>query len=391
MAKVPHLLLLLSTLAKTTNGGVGFGHSQQKEFLEAWPDVIKDSYDAPLPAGLKAACSNKGLALATSDAKETAAGKTYTSSEIQALCGGGSCVVSAGSTLNMDGNLNLASLVVKGTLLWSDKTQSDASQWLCAGYLTVEDGGVFNLDVQSGAKEAFVFIKDNGMRHSVMGDRVFGGIKTSAASPTVHVTGRPLQRAWSLLAAPVAAGEQKVSLMHSPGAMGWRVGDRVVIAPTRGFSQGDVLGYTISALQDTDKTTSDGGAAIDGGKEGVLVNSVTLDRPVDQTHDAEGPRWAGKAGVALLSAEVINLKRNVVLTGDDFTDVPCDPSLDATKMFHDGCTCSKARSRCTNGMHTVMAFGGEMRVKHARVEKCGQRGVFGRYVNSLLLKTNAND
>jgi hypothetical protein len=84
-----------------------------------------------------------------------------------------------------------------------------------------------------------------------------------------------------------------------------------------------------------------------------------------------------------MHAEVINLSRNVVITGDDFKNVQCDPAVQNPVL---GCKCDSARKRtqCTMGLHTGMlgelgAPGGQIQFKHVRVEKCGQRGVTGKY------------
>ena len=61
--------------------------------------------------------------------------------------------------------------------------------------------------------------------------------------------------------------------------------------------------------------------------------------------------------LALRSAQVVLLTRNVVLTGDDFSHV----------------------GGATLGLHVVGMYGGSLRVEHTRVEKCGQRGVLGKY------------
>jgi len=44
--------------------------------------------------------------------------------------------------------------------------------------------------------------------------------------------GRPLARTWSLLSAAAPAASARISLLHDVLAMGWRVRDRILIAPT---------------------------------------------------------------------------------------------------------------------------------------------------------------
>jgi hypothetical protein len=68
-----------------------------------------------------------------------------------------------------------------------------------------------------------------------------------------------------------------------------------------------------------------------------------------------------------MSAEVINLSRNLVITGDDFTQEPCKGI-------------SGVGSVCTIGLHTLAyGLGTSIVIQHARLERCGQRGVQGKY------------
>ena len=76
-----------------------------------------------------------------------------------------------------------------------------------------------------------------------------------------------------------------------------------------------------------------------------------------------------------MQAEVMLMTRNVIITGDDFQQYPCGDSV---------CRCTFPNHVCTVGLHTILhgnntRFGGTYRIQHTRVEKCGQRGVLGRY------------
>ena len=158
-----------------------------------------------------------------------------TAAAAQAACTDAICVVPAGLTLTLDASLNVGALIVRGAVRWDDATQTAPQQWLCAGYVAVEPGGLFNLTVLNA--EAFVYIKDNSAYHPQLatqtcagggadgadgpcpplGARAFGGVGT-----TIEVAGRPLRRTWSLLAKPAAVGSTSLSLLHDPQAMGWR-------------------------------------------------------------------------------------------------------------------------------------------------------------------------
>lgn len=70
------------------------------------------------------------------------------------------------------------------------------------------------------------------------------------------------------------------------------------------------------------------------------------------------------------------------VTGDDFKEVNCDPSLSVGDETL-GCVCNSAphmqRSKCHVGLHTALMGQGRMQFQYARVEKCGQRGIQGKY------------
>ena len=62
------------------------------------------------------------------------------SSQLQAFCGNDSiCTIPTGLNVVMNSNLNVAALVVKGTLTWNDVSQISSNQWLCAGYIAVRN------------------------------------------------------------------------------------------------------------------------------------------------------------------------------------------------------------------------------------------------------------
>lgn len=81
----------------------------------------------------------------------------YTASELQSKCGQKhKCVIPHGATLYVDGNINVAALVIYGNLIWTDET-SVSDHFLCAGYITVVDGGIFFMNISW--HKAYIFIK----------------------------------------------------------------------------------------------------------------------------------------------------------------------------------------------------------------------------------------
>lgn len=140
-----------------------------------------------------------------------------------------------------------------------------------------------------------------------------------------------------------------------------RVGDRIGIAPTGKTSSGHGEAFTIIGI---DK-----------------VGSLMLDKMVQYFHEAKfasAHTPGGNNVPALMSAEVVNLSRNIVITGDEFRHVPCDSSLPEAipgeETSTQGCRCSSFRKICTLGLHTAAMHGGTARIQNTRVERCGQRG-----------------
>jgi hypothetical protein len=181
--------------------------------------------------------------------------------------------------------------------------------------------------------------------------------------PTITITGHELARTWSLLSEPLLTGQTQMKLLHHPSLMGWKVGDRLGVASTQRLSQGWAQDFRIAAIAD----------------DGLITLSEVSTN--DFQAEFEAPRVVGREEAALKSAEVVNLSRNIVITGDDFAHVSCDPNLPEAVSGEEtsvlGCRCSSFRTKCTVGLHTVQAHGGVSRIQNARVEKCGQRGNFG--------------
>ena len=340
--------------------------------------LIADSYSEMIsaPRSLKEACVGKKPRFANpsllSEIIVTSDGGIISAASLSAQCGSSSiCVIPKGTTLIMNGNLNVAAIVLRGgSLRWDGSTQQDADQFLCAGYVAIENTGEFRLDMSSaqGAdKRAYIYIKDNGARHNVLGTRAFGSIGSETVKPTIDIAGRPLRRTWTLLSKSLQPWDQSMKVIHDPRMMGWRVGDRIQVAPTKGGSQGEAQTFTITKF---------------GAFNRIWLNTWAWDEFQSTFQFVE--RVSTKPLASLRSGEVINLSRNVIVTGDDFRQVDCDPSLVETDAKHhmsdQGCHCRKnVRSTCTVGLHTISMFGGLTRWRHVRVEKCGQRGILGKY------------
>lgn len=113
----------------------GFAQEDEAEYINSFDTLIKDSYSAPLPQDLVTACKNQNQATISTVQSITT---SMLSSDLQAFCGTETiCTIPAGLTVTMNSNLNVAALVVSGSLIWNDASQSSSNQWLCAGYIAV--------------------------------------------------------------------------------------------------------------------------------------------------------------------------------------------------------------------------------------------------------------
>ena len=283
---------------------------------------------------------------------------TIDSASLSNQCGLSSiCVIPSGTRLIMDGNVNVGALIVRGTVEWNDTTQKNISSFLCAGYVAVESQGIWRMNLQE--KYGWIYIKNNGAVHPNLRERAFGGIAlNSGDNPIVDISGRELTRTWSLLSETLDEGATKIKLIHNPFLMGWRIGDRISVAPTQHGSGGFVEEFRITDIEGNGR--------------------IVLNKAANSKFDAEFVPSIQGGQPALKSAEVINLDRNIVITGDDFTHIPCDPSLpeavagEQTSVL--GCRCASFRSTCTIGLHQIQMNGGLARIQNTRIEKCGQRG-----------------
>ena len=347
----------------------GFTQTDEASYMQYWPQIKSYSYQSPLPTKLQQSCRN-----IVNDTKANyvnlpiiiLSGDFHTA-DFQQQCGTTKhCILPTNSTLIMDGNLNVAALTIQGSVYWNETTQTQPSQWLCAGFVAVEQNGKFKLSLNSAVQTAYVYIKDNGATHPNLRSRAFGGynLNNSFVGPTIDVSGRQLTRTWSLLLKPVPVGSNQIRLVHNPIDMGWQVGDRIQIAPTTRASSGYAESYFIKSMSSLDNSI-------------VLADYLT-----QQSFIANFVHNSSNAGVGLIAAEVINLSRNVIITGDDFRHIACDPTLkDPTGISSSGCLCNPAQGRtmCTLGLHTALSGKGIMKMQYSRIEKCGQRGIFSKY------------
>ena len=298
------ILLMMASFASMASADEwAYGGEDELRYLNDFSELMEMSYSEPLPANLIASCKNAGPIATPESVPIVETSGSMSAAEVQNLCGTNSiCTIPNGAQLTMDGNLNVAALIVKGTLRWTNSSQdSNSKQWLCAGYVVVEDSGLVEVSVKSSSNQAFIYIKNNGMEHPRLGVRAFGADGSARLLPRVYVQGREFTRTWSLLARSVQASSQNIQLLHDPSQMNSRVGDRIGLAATKESNKGESQAFTIVALH-ADNV--------------IELSEQTLDSFRGQgvfTYDADAP--------AHLAAEVVNLSRSVVITGDDFENV----------------------------------------------------------------------
>ena len=233
-------------------------------------------------------------------------------------------VVAAGETVTLPpGPVEAASVTVRGTLRWP----ADAAAQLTTGFLVAEGpaGAVrIGTAAQPAAPGSAVQVVDNGRAHSALGPLAVGA---EGAGARIDVHGAA-KTPWALLAEPVFAGEAGADTLRLDRPLdGWRVGDRLALAPTAGPTV-----YGEGSKAETFEIRA------------IAGRTVTLDRGVAKS----------RAGYPALrvQAEVLNLSRDVVLSG---------PAGQA------------------QGLHSRIGHGAVGTVSYARVEHCGQLGVAGKY------------
>lgn len=272
----------------------------------------------------------------------------------------------------MDSDLNVGALTLLdgGELEWKDSaTEGGAtSYYLCAGYIISSgSASTFHVDLSSQVDSTgIIYIKNNGAQPStvdMMGERVLG----TYGGGNMIVKGREKRRTWTLLSETLAVGESSMKVIHDVVGMGWQVGDRIGVAPTEHGSVGKASTFVISAITDS--------------------YTIELSHPNnnEKAYGASFINGQSTSPPVLKAAEVVNLSRNVVITGDDFEHIDCDPSITSnTETSSMGCKCSATRTQCTIGLHTIhhshpSPSPGTMHISNAKVEKCGQRGIEGKY------------
>lgn len=230
-----------------------------------------------------------------------------------------------GETWQVDRSLNLSTLTIAGVLLWD---QSKAGLVLNSSFVLVTPSGKLQIGSKAFPMDqpATIYIAKGPFSDPLLGTRFLGG-----NGGVIQIHGRRMQKTWTLLSATARVGSTVLQLKDDPRVMQWRIGDRIGIATT---TLGLSTQHRISALGPG--------------------SAISIQGPLQATH------WGGYKAIGNrrfeLAAEVVNLERSVLITGD-----------------HDDFDTS------FQGLHTIMTGGGYMDLRYTRVEYCGQRMLLGRY------------
>ena len=231
---------------KTITIQAAFGQGEESLYLTNFDSIVADSYaevdQTSSSANNQEVLTNcQGGNLPTNTVEITSPSE-INSSDLASQCTKDDiCIIASGVSLVMDSSLAVGALIIRGSLQWNDETQTDESQYLCGGYIVVENQGQFqlNLNIVDTNKKAWVYIRNNGAVHSGLKTRAFGSdAMGSSGNPVLEVQGRHLERTWSLLSKPLTAGSTTMTLLHNPTFMGWKVGDRIAIAPMKDRAEG---------------------------------------------------------------------------------------------------------------------------------------------------------
>ena len=123
-----------------------YDQSDESLYIENFDSITADSYSAIdddiAPERLLEECKNTAHVSNPMEeivVKAPSGGTLVSSSSVSLQCGLDSkCIIPAGVAVTMDSSLNVASLVIRGSIIWNDRTQNkNIHQWLCAGYVAV--------------------------------------------------------------------------------------------------------------------------------------------------------------------------------------------------------------------------------------------------------------
>ena len=195
---------------------------------------------------------------------------------------GAAIVIPADRTVVLDQNVELGSLVINGALVFADKDLSlSATSILVRGRLTV--GTAASPYTRRGT--ITLTGASTGPSPAGFGNKFLG----VDGNGVLDIHGEVNRTPWTQLAATANVGSSQITVLN---AQGWRVGDKIAVAPSD-FEPREHEQRLITAISGT---------------------TLTLDKPLAYRHWGEVEQHAGQ--VLDMRAEVALLSRNIVLTSD---------------------------------------------------------------------------
>ena len=106
-------LLWLACVLSVGVGAQSFAQGDTPNYLAAFPNIIKNEYSMPLPDNLRAACVNTNV-MVNGNINSVFITSNTNAQGLQNQCGSNNlCVINNGVTVNLDGNVNVAAILVK--------------------------------------------------------------------------------------------------------------------------------------------------------------------------------------------------------------------------------------------------------------------------------------
>jgi hypothetical protein len=201
----------------------------------------------------------------------------------------------------------------------------------------------------------------------------------------VFIKGRPIKNTFSILVEDVMESAKEIFVQHD--IMDWEVGSEIAIAMTdQAFSIGENYNGLDGRVLRPDAQTNSIKSIhkISNKRYQIVLDKEIQPRKDKQLWQSEAqmenvPVFLGRPNM-LVQAEVLNLQRSVLITGDDFSKQY--KNRDTSIPFYDS-------DFAGEGLHTIQwgsaaqdgktYDGGIMQINYTRIEKAGQRGWKGRY------------
>ncbi|MCU0494392.1 MAG: plastocyanin/azurin family copper-binding protein [Chloroflexaceae bacterium] len=258
----------------------------------------------------------------------------------------------------------LRALQIDGTLVFAERDLTLRANWIM-----VHGGGRLQVgtEAQPFRNRAIIALTGNTSSENVMG---MGTKFLGAMGGTIDLHGEA-KTSWTKLSGTVEPGATQIRVLE---ANNWRVGDRIVVAPTD-FDPLEAEERTISAINGT---------------------TVTLDQPLRYRHWGR-MQTLGTIGETMdQRAEVANLSRNITVRGENAVG----STFGGHMMFMEGSTTRLANIEVT-GMgqlgrlgrypvhwHIMNDGGNGSYLRNAAVHTNFQRGIVIHRTNDLLIQNN---